>query len=125
MTPELTLNPPFIRRSASRSYLLTMRMLLILFALMAAPAMPGGSVVLAASDQDAARKAAGAGEIRPLPEILATVGREVPGKVIDVQLNKNSKPWAYRIKVRTKKGNVVSVTTDATSGRITSVKGQR
>lgn len=125
MPSEPTLNPSFIRRSASRSYLLTMRTLLILCALMGAPAMLGGQAVLAASDQDAARDAAGAGQIRPLPEILSTVSREVPGKVIDVQLNKKSKPWTYRIKVRTEKGNVVSVIVDAASGRIKSVKGRR
>lgn len=125
MPSEPILNPSFIRRSASRSYLLTMQTLLILCVLMGAPVIPGGQAVLAASDQDAARDAAGTGQIRPLPEILSTVGREVPGRVIDVQLNKRTKPWTYQIKVRTEKGNVVSVTVDAASGRIMSVKGRR
>lgn len=87
--------------------------------------MAGGPAVLAASDHDAARDAAGSGEIRPLPEILATVEREVPGRVVDVQLDKKTKPWTYRIKVLTQNGNVVSVTVNATSGRIQSVKGRR
>lgn len=125
MPSELTLNPLFIRRSASGSYLLTMRMILILCALIGPPGMPGIPAVLAASDQDAARKAAGSGEIRPLPEILATVGREVPGRVVDVQLDKKTSSWTYRIKVLTEKGNVVSVAVDANSGKINSVKGQR
>ncbi len=87
--------------------------------------MPGTPALLAAQDQDAARDAAGSGQIRPLPEILAAVEREVPGRVVDVQLDKSTSPWTYRIKVLTAQGNVVSVAVNAASGRIQSIKGRR
>ncbi len=65
------------------------------------------------------------GTSRPLPEILAIVRNAVPGRVVDVQLNKNSTPWKYKIKVLTEAGNVVKVIVDAESGKILRIKGKR
>lgn len=102
-----------------------MRTLLILLALAGTAALPHGEAVLAASDQDAARDATSAGRIKPLQQILATVGREVPGRVVDVQLDERGSPWTYRIKVINEAGNVVTVNVNAETGRIMSVKGRR
>ena len=102
-----------------------MRTLLILLALIGATALPPGATSVAASDQDAARDATTTGRIKPLPQILATVGREVPGRVVDVQLNERSTPWTYRIKVINRSGNVVNVIVNAETGRIVSVRGRR
>lgn len=102
-----------------------MRILLILLALAGVAAVPPEAVVLAASDQDAARSATRAGRIKPLPQILATVNREVPGRVVDVQLDESRSPWTYRIKVINQAGNVVTVNVNAETGQIQSVKGRR
>ena len=125
MRGEPELNAPFIRRSGSRAYLWTMRTLLVLMALTGFLGFPSDMPVQAESDQKSARDAADAGKIKPLANILQTVKREVPGQVLDVQLDKSSKPWTYRIRVRSEKGNVVLVAVDAESGRILSTQGNR
>lgn len=102
-----------------------MRTLLILLALAGPVTVPQVPEVLAASDQDAARDATRTGRIKPLQQILSTVGREVPGRVVDVQLDKGTSPWTYRIKVINEAGNVVNVTVNAETGRIQSVRGRR
>jgi len=88
-------------------------------------ALPSGLSAQLGSDQDAARAATDSGLIRPLPEILATVERKVPGRVVDVQLDKSGKPWTYRIKVLNDQGNVVSVAANAETGQILTIQGQR
>lgn len=102
-----------------------MRTLLILLALAGPATVHQAPEAIAASDQDAARDATRTGQIKPLQQILSTVGREVPGRVVDVQLDKGTSPWTYRIKVINEAGNVVNVTVNAESGRIQSVRGRR
>ena len=100
-----------------------MRTLLILLALAGAVTVLQVPAAFAASDQDAARDATRTGRIKPLQQILSAVGREVPGRVVDVQLDERT--WTYRIKVINEAGNVVNVTVNAETGRIQSVKGRR
>lgn len=125
MSGEPKLNAMFIYRSGSRAYLWTMRTLLILMALTGFLGFSSDMPAQAQSDQKSARDAADAGKTKPLSGILRTVKREVPGQVLDVQLNKSSRPWTYRIRIRSDKGNVVLVVVDAESGRILSTKGNR
>ncbi len=99
--------------------------LLILLILAGAPGLSGAAPALAASDQETAREATRAGRIKPLPEVLAKVEREVPGRVVDVQLDESRRPWTYRIKVVDSGGHVMSVIVNAETGQILSVKGQR
>lgn len=79
----------------------------------------------AEADPEQIRAATEAGKIRPLSEILQIVGRRVPGKVLDVQVDDVGSPWLYRVMVRGNKGDVTSVTLDAETGRIMEIKGQR
>ena len=125
MRGEPELNAPFIRCSGSRAYLWTMRTLMVLIALAGFLGFSDDMPVQAQSDQKSAREAADAGKIKPLAGILRTVKREVPGQVLAVQLDKAGKPWTYRIRVRSEKGNVVLVAVDAESGRILSTQGKR
>jgi len=125
MRGEPELNAPFIRCSGSRAYLWTMRTLMVLIALAGFLGFSDDMPVQAQSDQKSAREAADAGKIKPLAGILRTVKREVPGQVLAVQLDKSGKPWTYRIRVRSEKGNVVLVAVDAESGRILSTQGKR
>lgn len=81
--------------------------------------------VRAESDPNFALVAAGDGTVKPLSAVLRTVKRKVPGQVLDVQLDKNSNPQVYRIRVRSEKGNVILVVVDAISGRILSTRGNR
>ncbi|MBE9557875.1 MAG: PepSY domain-containing protein [Proteobacteria bacterium] len=122
---EPILNAIFIRGSGSRAYLWTMRLLIIFLTLTGLTGLPGESTVRADADPEQIRAATESGQIRPLTEILNIVSKEVPGKVLAVQVDNDGSPWLYRIKVRGQKGNVKLVTVNAETGEITDIKGQR
>ena len=125
MSGEPDLNAPFNHRSGSGAYLWTMRMLLVLMALTGFAGLAVNMPVLAQSDQKSARDVAQAGEVKPLSEVLHSVKAQVPGQVLDVQLDKTGTPWTYQIRIRSEKGNVILVVVDAHSGKILSTKGNR
>lgn len=122
---EPILNAAFIRRSGSRAYLWAMRILVIFLTLTGLTGLPGESTVRADADPEQVRAATESGKIKPLSEILNIVGKKVPGKVLDVQVDNDGSPWLYRIKVRGQKGDVTSVTVNAETGKIMEIKGQR
>ena len=122
---EPILNAIFIRGSGSRAYLWTMRLLIIFLTLTGLTGLPGESTVRADADREQVRAATESGKIKPLSDVLVVVRKEVPGKVLDVQVDDEVSPWLYRIKVRGKKGNVKLVTVNAETGKILNIKGQR
>ena len=83
------------------------------------------SLVVAYTERNTVIELAQSGNVQPLPAVMARVEREVPGRVVDVQLDQSRSPWRYRFKVLTKAGNVVSVVADAETGRILSIRGKR
>lgn len=122
---EPMLNAAFIRRSGSRAYLWTMRILVIFLTLTGLMGLPGESTVRADADPAQVQAATESGKIKPLADVLKAVQEKVPGKVLDVQVDNEGSPWLYRIKVRGQKGDVTSVTVNAETGEITDIKGQR
>lgn len=102
-----------------------MRLLIIFLTLTGLTGLPGESTVRAEADPEQIRAATESGQIRPLTEILNIVSKEVPGKVLAVQVDNDGSPWLYRIKVRGQEGNVKLVTVNAETGEITDIKGQR
>ena len=102
-----------------------MRLLIIFLTLTGLTGLPGESTVRADADREQVRAATESGKIKPLSDVLVVVRKEVPGKVLDVQVDDEGSPWLYRIKVRGKKGNVKLVTVNAETGRILNIKGQR
>jgi hypothetical protein len=122
---EPILNAIFIRGSASRAYLWTMRLLIIFLTLTGLTGLPGESSVRADADPEQIRAATESGKIIPLSDVLAVVRKEVPGKILDVQVDNDRSPWLYRIKVRGQEGNVKLVTVNAETGKIMKIKGQR
>jgi uncharacterized membrane protein YkoI len=87
--------------------------------------LPGASTARADANQIEVENATKSGKIRPLGEILDVVQRNVPGKVLDVQVDNAGSPWLYRIKVRGRKGDVTSVILNAETGVIMEIRGQR
>jgi uncharacterized membrane protein YkoI len=82
----------------------------------AAPAIGVGSAH--ADDQDRAREKVQSGEIRPLQDVLRSVRRQVPGRVLGAQLVDFGGSLVYLIRLLTADGRVVEVTADARSGGI-------
>ncbi len=78
------------------------------------------------SDHDRARQALEAGEVLPLHKILERVHKEVPGEVLDVELDRDNDHgevrWTYKIKVLRQGGERVKLKIDARTGRLISRK---
>jgi uncharacterized membrane protein YkoI len=102
-----------------------MRILVLLLTLTGISGLPGQSIVRADADPEQVRAATESGQIRPLSEILRTVERRAPGKVLDIQVDDADSPWLYRVKVRGDKGDVKSIILDAETGEILEIRGQR
>jgi uncharacterized membrane protein YkoI len=86
--------------------------LMILPLLAATPALAGDD------DQDRARRALQAGEIRPLEEVLRAVRSVLPGDVVGVELDRDDGRWIYEIKVLSPDGHRREVEIDARDLRI-------
>lgn len=70
------------------------------------------------SSHDRALKALRAGEIAPLPEILAVVAAETPGSVIEVELKRRHGRYVYEVEVLTADGRLIETYVDAADKRI-------
>ncbi len=82
---------------------------LLASALMLAIAPPAG----ADSDHDRARQALEAGEILPLKVVLEKLARDVPGQVMEVELERSSERWIYEIKLLQAGGALIKLKVDA------------
>ncbi|MGD9298113.1 MAG: PepSY domain-containing protein [Thiohalocapsa sp.] len=69
-------------------------------------------------DHDRARAALERGEVLPLAEILASVTAQVPGDVVEVELEREHGTWVYELKVIAPNGRVLEVLVDAAAGRL-------
>lgn len=122
---EPFLNAPFIRRSGFRAYFLVMHIVVFAMAAILFAGVLAASQVVPRPDREPAVEFAQSENVQPLPAVMARVEREVPGRVVDVRLDRNRSPWLYRFKVLTEAGNIVSVVCDAETGRILSIRGKR
>ena len=80
--------------------------------LMLAMALPSH----ADSDHDRARLALEAGEILPLKTVLERLAHDVPGQVIEVELERSGERWIYEIKLLRPGGSLVKLKVDARDG---------
>lgn len=69
-------------------------------------------------DHDRARRALEAGQILPLKTVLERVGRESPGQVMEVELERKGDRWVYEIKLLRTGGALVKLRVDASDGRL-------
>jgi uncharacterized membrane protein YkoI len=69
-------------------------------------------------DQDRARAALQAGEIQPLPVIMARVAALNPGHVLEVELERERGRWVYEFKLLQAGGGLLKLQVDAQSGAV-------
>ncbi|MGB5833071.1 MAG: PepSY domain-containing protein [Thiohalocapsa sp.] len=69
-------------------------------------------------DHDRALAALERGEVRPMSEILTAVGGEVPGDVVEVELEREHGRWMYELKVLAPDGRVLEVLVDAATAEV-------
>ena len=82
-------------------------------------AMPLNSSARGGSeDHDRARAALQAGEILPLPTIVARVAQAYPGHVLEVELEREDERWIYELKLLQPSGGLLKLEIDAKSGTV-------
>ncbi|MBS1227915.1 MAG: peptidase propeptide and ypeb protein [Proteobacteria bacterium] len=64
-------------------------------------------------DHDRARQALEAGEILPLRTVLEKLARDVPGQVMEVELERRGERWIYEIKLLRPGGALIKLKVDA------------
>ncbi len=69
-------------------------------------------------DHDRARRAVQAGLVLPLPMVLDRLQREVPGQVLEVELDEKRGVWVYEIKLLTPAGQLTKVHLDAQTAQV-------
>lgn len=85
---------------------------------LAALAAAGNGVAGGDHDHDRARQALEAGEILPLRTILERVERTHPGKVMEVELEREGGRWLYEIKLLQAGGTLSKLKVDARDGSV-------
>jgi uncharacterized membrane protein YkoI len=75
------------------------------------------------NDQERARAALAAGEIRPLAEILAEIERRYIGRVIEVDLDREDGRWVYELKLLPPSGRVFELEVDAATAAVLRSQG--
>jgi uncharacterized membrane protein YkoI len=74
------------------------------------------------TDHTAVREALQRGEVLPLVKILAIANKEVPGDVIEVELEDEREALVYEIKILTSTGRVREVKIDARTGAVLKIE---
>ncbi len=73
-------------------------------------------------DHDRARHALERGEVRPLVEILERVAAQMPGEIVEVELERwherGERRWAYELVVISPDGRLREIYVDATTAEI-------
>jgi len=70
------------------------------------------------SDHNQALQAMESGQIKPLTDILEIVSKKVPGRVIEVELDRKHSEWVYKVKLIENGGLVRKLKVDANTGEI-------
>ena len=83
-----------------------------------------GSASLA-QDQNRARDAVRAGEVRPLAELLPQIRAQFDGRMLDAQLVRRGANPLYRLKILGRDGQVTEIVVDARTGAIRGARGAR
>ena len=70
------------------------------------------------SDQDRARAAVQAGQVLPLKTLLERLERDVPGQVLEVELEQEGERWTYEVRLLQAGGRLVKLNVDAATGEV-------
>jgi uncharacterized membrane protein YkoI len=99
----------------------TMKMKLNCWSLLIAALLLATGLGRSLADDDdhlLARRALEEGRVLPLSEVLAKVKSQIPGKVIEVELEVEDGVLVYDLKLLTTNGRLMEVEVDAASGKI-------
>ena len=69
-------------------------------------------------DHELARRAVEQGLVAPLAEIAAEVSKDIPGEIIEVELDREDGIYVYEFKILTEQGRLMEVEVDANTAEI-------
>jgi uncharacterized membrane protein YkoI len=69
-------------------------------------------------DHDRARAALQRSEVLPLAQILGMVSEQVPGDIVEVELESERGAWIYEVKLIAPDGRVLEILVDAATGEL-------
>lgn len=69
-------------------------------------------------DHERARAAVEAGEVLPLPALLARLQRTHPGQVLELELERDDGRWVYEVKLLQADGRLLKLDLDAATGAV-------
>jgi len=93
-----------------------MKILVLILLCLATPAWADGG------EQDRARRALEAGEILPLSKILQAAEAERPGRVIEIELERDDGRWIYELELVSRDGRLYEMEIDAATARILEIE---
>jgi len=73
-------------------------------------------------DHERARSAVQMGEVLPLPTLLEKLQRTHPGKVLELELERDDGRWIYEVKLLQTNGQLLKLELDAGTGQLLQVK---
>ncbi|MBK5939231.1 PepSY domain-containing protein [Halochromatium roseum] len=82
----------------------------------------GANAQASPKDHDQARTALEAGQILPVTEILTKVSAEVPGDVVEIELEQERGRWVYELKIIAPDGRLLEVEMDASDASLIEVE---
>lgn len=100
------------------------RLAVAAWALCAAALVAPSAAASGHDDHDRARQAVQAGQVMPLPAVLERLQREVPGQVLEVELEQERGRWIYEIKLLTPAGQLTKVKLDARTAEVLRIKSR-
>lgn len=73
-------------------------------------------------DHEQARAAVRAGQVLPLPTLLERLQRTHPGKVLELELERDRGRWIYEVKLLRTDGQLLKLELDAGTGQVLDVR---
>lgn len=73
-------------------------------------------------DHEQARAAVQAGQVMPLPRLLAQLQQTHPGQVLELELERDDGRWIYEVKLLQPDGQLLKLELDAGSGQVLTLK---
>lgn len=77
------------------------------------------------ADQDAAIEALAAGEIMSLRAVLNSVKTDYPGRVMNVEFEREHELWVYKIRLLQAEGRLLKLKVDAKTGAVIAKKSRQ
>jgi uncharacterized membrane protein YkoI len=94
------------------------RIVIAVAALLCLNAGHAGESARRAGDHEIARSAVARGELLPLSKILEIAQRDYPGKMLEVELEREHGRYVYEIEILLPDGRVIELTYDGKTGEL-------